>query len=143
MPHDVEYPVTLCGLGRMAFDIRPPAPIVEYMYERLTPFAGTFNWSGQLLTDPNDLGLAVMDAVRGHADDADRHFAAAIALCARAGARANLARAEFAWARILADRGDAAAAREHAEAAVALGEELGMNGPFGIVPRGRALLESS
>jgi hypothetical protein len=141
VPPDLEYPVTLCGLGRMAFDIRPPDPLVEYMYERLTPFAGTFNWSGQLITDPNDLGLAVMDAVLGRGDEADRHFAAAIALCARAGARANLARSEFAWARILADRGDPAAAREHAEIAVALGEELGMDGPFGIVPRGRALLD--
>ena len=142
VPHDVEYPVTLCGLGRMALDVRTPTPLVEYMYDRLAPFAGSFNWSGQLLTDPNDLGLAVMDAVLGRADDADRHFAAAIELCARAGARANLARSEFAWARVLAERGDGAAAREHAERAVALGEELGMDGTFGIVPRGRSLLES-
>ena len=33
-------------------------------------------------------------------------------------------------------------AREHAEIAVAMGEEIGMDGPFGIVPRGRALLET-
>ena len=59
-----------------------------------------------------------------------------------AGSRANLARSHFWWARILADRGDAAGARTHAEIAVAMGEELGMDGPFGIVPRGRELLAS-
>ena len=99
----------------------------HYLYEHLRPFAGTFNWSGQTITDANDLGLAVIAATLGRADDADRHFAAAIALCERAGSRANLARSHFWWARVLADRGDASTAREHAEAAIALGEELGMD----------------
>ena len=81
-------------------------------------------------------------ATLGRPDDADGHFAAAIALCERAGSRANLARSLFWWARVLADRGDAPAARAHAETALALGEELGMTGPFGVVARGRALLES-
>ena len=82
-----------------------------------------------------------MDAALGRADEADRHFAAAIALCERAGSRANLARASSVGARPRRPR-RRAAAREHAETAVALGEELGMDGPFGIVPRGRALLET-
>jgi class 3 adenylate cyclase/tetratricopeptide (TPR) repeat protein len=142
VPHDIEYPVTLCGLGRLAYDMRPPAPVVEYMYERLAPFAGTFNWSGQLVTDPNDFGLGMMAATLGRFDTADEHFAPAVALCERAGARANLARCRFAWARTFAERGETAKAREHAEIAVALGEELGMDGTFGIVPRGRALLEA-
>jgi class 3 adenylate cyclase/tetratricopeptide (TPR) repeat protein len=142
VPRDIEYPVTLCGLGRLAYDMRPPAPVVEYMYERLAPFAGTFNWSGQLVTDPNDFGLGMMAATLGRFDAADEHFAPAIALCERAGARANLARCHFAWARVYAERGETAKAREHAEIAVPLGEELGMDGKFGIVPRGRALLEA-
>ncbi|HEY5173916.1 MAG TPA: hypothetical protein VIK54_19475, partial [Acidimicrobiia bacterium] len=142
IPPDLEYAVTLCGLARMAYDVRPPVPIVEYIYEHLAPFAGRFNWSGQLLTDPNDLGLAVIDGTLGRNDDADHHFAAAIELCGRAGSRANLARSHFAWARVLADRGDAPAAREHADIAIAMGEELGMDGPFGIVPRGRKLVET-
>jgi class 3 adenylate cyclase/tetratricopeptide (TPR) repeat protein len=142
VPRDIEYSVTLCGLGRLAYDMRPPAPVVEYMYEQLAPFAGAFNWSGQLVTDANDFGLAMMASMLGRFEAADRHFAAAIALCERAGARANLARCHFTWARVLADRGDAPDAREHAEIAVALGDELGMTGQFGIVARGRALLES-
>jgi hypothetical protein len=84
----------------------------------------------------------VIAATLGRADVADGHFAAAIALCERAGSRANLARSLVWWARVLADRGDASAARAHAETAVALGEELGMTGPFGVVPRGRAVLAS-
>ena len=50
--------------------------------------------------------------------------------------------AHFDWSRVLADRGDTAAAREHAEICVAMGEELGMTGPFGVVVRGRAILAS-
>ncbi len=142
LPLDFEYPVTLCALGRFTFDLRPAAEISTYLYEHLLPFAGTFNWSGQTITDANDLGLGVIAAALGRPADADRHLAAAIALCERAGSRANLARSHFWWARILADRGDGAGAREHAEIAVAMGQELGMDGPFGVVPRGRALLDS-
>jgi hypothetical protein len=140
VPPDVEYPVTLCGLGRLAFDVRPSAEIVDYLYAHLAPFAGTFNWSGQAVTDPNDLGLAMAAATLGRHDDADRHFDAAIALAERAGTRAILARCHFTWARVLVDRGDTAAAHPHAETAVTLGETLGMTGRFGVVPRGRALL---
>ena len=142
VPRDLEYAVTLCALGRFTFDLRPTAAVSTYLYEHLLPFAGTFNWSGQLITDANDLGLGVIAAALGRPADADRHFAAAIALCERAGSRGNLARSHFWWARILGDRGDAAGAREHAEVAVTLGEELGMDGPHGVVPRGRALLAS-
>jgi class 3 adenylate cyclase/tetratricopeptide (TPR) repeat protein len=140
VPPDIEYPVTLCGLGRLAYDVRPPAPVIEHMYGCLAPFAGTFNWSGNLVTDPNDFGLGMMAATLGRFDDAERHLAAALALSERAGARTNVARIHFGWARVLADRGNASAAREHAEIAVARGDELGMTGEFGVVRRGRALL---
>ncbi|MDQ1521876.1 MAG: hypothetical protein QOI55_2949 [Actinomycetota bacterium] len=73
---------------------------------------------------------------------ADEHFAPAIALCERAGVRANLARCHLAWARVFVVRGETHHAGEHAEIAAALGDELGMDGKFGIVPRGRALLEA-
>ncbi len=142
VPPDLEYAVTLCALGRFTYDLRPPTETLHYIYEHLGPFAGTFNWSGQTITDANDLGLAVLAATLGRANDADGHFSAAIALCELAGSRANLARTRFWWARVLAGRGDGSAAREHAEIAIALGEQLGMDGPFGVVPRGRALLES-
>ena len=142
VPRDLEYPVTLCGLGRFSYDLRPPTEVLALPLRAARDRSrARSTGAGRQITDANDLGLAMIAATLGRADDADRHFAAAIALCERAGARANLARCHFWWARVLADRGDAATAREHAEIAVALGEELGMDGPFGVVPRGRALLE--
>ena len=142
IPRDVEFAVTVCGLGRMAFRIAPPVPILLDVYERLLPFSGLFNWSGPTVTDPNDLGLAMCAAALHRHDDADRHFASGVALCERAGARPYLARVHFDWARILADRGDSPRARQQLELALALGLELGMTGPQGVVPRAQALLDS-
>ena len=53
------------------------------------------------------------------------------ALCERAGARAYLARVHYFHGRMLAHRGDTAAARPHLETAITSGEEVGMTGPFG------------
>jgi tetratricopeptide (TPR) repeat protein len=141
-PRDVLYPVTLCGLARMTYVLAPPEPFVRSVYDALLPFRGIFNWSGPTLSDASDAGLAMASAALGRHDDADAHFADAIALCERAGARAYLARYHFDWSRVLSGRGDRSAAREHAEIAVTLGEELGMDGPFGVVPRARTLLAS-
>ena len=57
------------------------------------------------------------------------------------GCRAFVARCHYLWARVLADRGEAARARERLEIVIPLAERLDLTGPFGIVPRGRALLD--
>ena len=142
LPRDVEYGVTLCGLARLAFRIRPPEELLLDVYERLIPFAGLFNWSGPTITDPNDLGLAMTAATLGWHAKSDTHFADAVALCDRAGARGYGARANFEWARVLVERGDAVRAREQATIALQQGIELGMSGPHGVVPRAQAILES-
>ena len=142
VPRDFEYAVTIAGLGRQTYRLRPPEPIMRDVYERLIPFTGLFNWSGPTITDPNDLGLAMCAAALGESGDADRHFADAVALCDRAGARAYGARCHFFWAQVLADRGDTARARGQAELTIALGSELGMTGPQGVVPRAQAILDS-
>lgn len=103
VPRDVEYCVTMGGLGRMAFSIRPSEIIMSDVYDRLTPFSGLFNWTGQTLAEATDLALGLTAAALGRHDDADRHFVDAIALCERAGARAYLARCHFDWARALAE----------------------------------------
>ncbi len=90
----------------------------------------------------NDTGLAMAAETLGRPDDADRHSAAAIALCERAGAQAYLARAHFDRGMVLADRGDPAGARPHLETAIEIGEDVGMTGPFGAVVKGRELLAS-
>jgi hypothetical protein len=139
---DPIYPVNLCGLGRMAYLLRPSLETVEFVYDALLPFAGIFNWTGGTIGEGNDTGLAMAAAVLGRPDDADRHSDDAIALCERAGARAYLARANFDRATLLADRGDLSGARPYLETATAIGAEVGMTGPFGIVTRGTDLLAS-
>ncbi len=137
---DIEFPVIMCGLGRLSLRIQPDPAILRPVYDKLAPFAGRFNWSGSTITDANDQGLALAAATLGEHDAADAHFEAAIDLCERAGARAYLARCLFDWARVREGRGDASGARPLAERALALGAELGMDGPSGVVPRARALL---
>jgi class 3 adenylate cyclase len=140
VPNDVEYPVTIDGLARMAYRMEPPELVLRSLYDRLLPFTGFMNWSGVGISGPNDLGLAMVSAALGADDDADRYFAATLALCEPAGARAWTTRTHFDWSRVLAGRGDARRAREEAEIALALGEALGMDGPFGVVRRAEALL---
>jgi hypothetical protein len=140
VPPDVEYPIVLCGLGRLSYRVRPDVAIVRSIYDRLAPFTGYFNWTGTTIADASDLGLAMAAATLGEDDTADAHFASAIDLCERAGARAYIARCTLDWARVLDGRGDAAAARPLAERALELGIELGMTGPSGVVPRATALL---
>jgi class 3 adenylate cyclase/tetratricopeptide (TPR) repeat protein len=139
-PPDIVFPVVLCGLGRLSYRIRPDAPIVRSIYEKLEPFTGYFNWTGGTIADANDLGLGMAAATLGEDERADKHFAAAIELCERAGARAYLARCLLDWARVLDGRGDKTEARPRAERALELGTEIGMIGPSGVVPRAIALL---
>ncbi len=140
VPPDVEFPVTICGLARESFLIRPERAIVEDLYEKLLPFAETMNFSGSSITDPNDLGLGMAAAVLGRDDAADRHFADLVALCERARHPTYLARAHSDWARVLDQRGDAARASEEAEIALELAEPYGLTGPSGVTTRARALL---
>ncbi len=139
---DPLYPVNICGLARMSPRLQQSRGVTEFLYDALLPFAGIFNWSGGTISEGNDTGLAAAAEMLGRPDDADRHHADAIALCERAGARAYLARVHYFHGRMLTDRGDTAGARPHLETAVAIGEEIGMTGPFGVVPRGQALLAS-
>jgi hypothetical protein len=112
------------------------------VYDRLAPFSGLFNWSGPTITDPNDLALAMAAAALGRHDAADRHFADAVALCERAGALGYLGRTHLSWATVLADRREVHRARDQATRALEIGEEIGMTGPRGVVPRARALLDT-
>jgi hypothetical protein len=142
VPADVEFAVTVCGLARTAYRVRPSNAIMRDVYERLAPFAGLFNWTGSTVNDANDFGLAMTAAALGRPDDADHHFADAVDLCDRSGARPFVARYHLGWATVLADRGDTSHAREQADITIALGSELGMTGAHGVVPRAQALLDT-
>ena len=67
VPHDAEYAVTVCGLGRQTYFLRPPEAIMRDVYERLLPFAGLFGYSGAGMSDLADLGLAMNAAALGRA----------------------------------------------------------------------------
>lgn len=143
VPRDVQFAVTVNGLARMAFRIRPEEAIIRDVYDRLVPLGGLFPWTGQSLTDATDLGLAMAATALERDDDADLHFADAVALCERAGARSYLARCHLDWARALAVRKDAAQLVEHATIARDIGRQLNMTGPHGVVTRAQALLDMS
>ena len=91
VPADPLYPVTMCGLGLISYAVMPTKGVLQSIYDPLLPFEGTFNFSGVTITEPNGLGLAMAAAALGEHDLADRHFAGAVALCERAGARPFLA----------------------------------------------------
>jgi hypothetical protein len=141
VPPDVEYPVTLCGLARLTRTVQLDEPTMRHLYDRLLPFAGTYNWSGTSLTDANDHGLGTLAARLGDFEASDAHFAAAVALGERSGADPYLAQAHLDWARLLAERGETTRARDQALASLALAEPLGMDGAFGAVGIARQLLD--
>ena len=93
------------------------------------------------VTRPNDLGLACAASAAGERDVAERHFAASVELCERAGARPDLAWTHHDWAYALAASGRVIEAKEHAEATRAIAEEIGMLGPDGPMPLVRKLLD--
>ena len=76
---------------------------------------------------PADRWLGGLAGLLGLARDAEEHFQAACDLADRSGAPVWRAEAELDWARFLADR-DPAASRQHAAAALAIADDLGMGG---------------
>ena len=140
VPRDVEYAVTISGLAYMTFELRPPEAVTRDLYERLLPFAHLFNWTGPTIAEANDASLGMAAAALGQDADADRHFGEAVDICERAGARAYVARSHAYWSMVLAHRGDTTRAKEHAEAALAIGNELGMIGSYGAMTRAQAVL---
>ncbi len=141
VPADIQFPVTMCSLGRLSRVVSIDRATLRHIYDRLLPFAGTFNWSGVSITDANDYGLAVAAARLGDFEASDAHFRAAIELSERAGARSYLASTHLDWARLLAERGETARAAEQVQLALGLAHEVGSTGPFGIVTLGQELLD--
>lgn len=140
VPPDIQYPVTLCGIARLSRTVPLDDRAMEHVYTSLLPFSGTFNWSGASITDANDHGLGMLAARRGEFELSGRHFAAAIDLCERSGARCYLATARLDWARMLHERGEHEGAAEQAWAALELAEALEMTGPHGIARDAREIL---
>ncbi len=123
-------------------------PAAAVLYERLRPVAG------QVLAYAGILGCAGSDALYcgmlatclRRWDDAERHFADALAVNERLGARPYVVRTHRAWTTMLLDRnapGDAARARDLIAAGRAEAERLGMARELVRFERLRARMESA
>ena len=134
VPSDTNFPVTLCGLGERASRSRPTRRRRRRSTTSCCPTRAPSTGRSAIVTEPNDLGLAGAAWAAGELDVADRHFAASVELCERAGARPDLAWTHHDWAYALAAQGRGVEAKEHAEAARAIAEEIGMLGPDGPMP---------
>lgn len=140
IPPDAEYPVTLCGLGRLAPSIDAGAAVCESIYRALEPLAGLMNYTGTSIADANDIGLACTARQLGRHDVADRHYADAVALADRARAVPYALHYRYEWARALVDRGEAERARPLLVEVAERSAGRGMDGPTGYVTWSAALL---
>ncbi len=142
IPLDAEYPVTLCGLARLAPSVKPATEVCRFLYEALSPFAGIMNYTGGSIADASDIGLACVAAELGWTEVADGHYGDAIALADGAGAVPYGLHYRYEWARSLVGRGDIDRARPLLEVIAERSEGRGMDGPNGYVAWSAALLAS-
>lgn len=141
VPLDLEYPVTLCGLGRLAPYADLDAETCEFIYATLVPFAGTMNYTGTSISDANDVALACLADHLGRHEVADGHYRDAIALADRARAIPYGAHYRYEWARALVDRGDTERAKPMLAEVADLAEGRDMHGPDGYVAWSATLLD--
>jgi hypothetical protein len=117
-------------LSEAVCDLHDP-PAATVLYERLRPIAGQVHVLAMMVGCSGSIALwcGMLAVCLGHRDDAERHFADALAMNERLGARPYAVRTQRAWAVMLLDRGapgDAARAREPIAAGLAEGAALGM-----------------
>ena len=141
VPIDIEYPVTLCGLGRLAPYAGLDAATCEFIYATLGPFAGMMNFTGTSISDANDIALACLADQLGRHDVADGHYRDAIALADRARAVPYGAHYRYEWARALVDRGDTERAKPLLAEVADLARGRDMHGPDGYVAWSATLLD--
>jgi tetratricopeptide (TPR) repeat protein len=94
------------------------------LYERLLPHRDEVVLGQVTALGPVAHFLGVLAAALGRFDDADEHFAAAVAFAARTGARGLVTRTHLEWAGSLLARGEVARGREQAAAAQDAAAEL-------------------
>ena len=127
-PKDNEWLFAVSLLAEVAVEL-DDRPRARTLYEQLVPYSGLVALAGsEVSLGPVDRPLGSVAHFLGRADDACRHFDAAIATCQRMGARPWTAHAECAYAAMLA-KGDGAARQRAAVLAAsarAAAEEMGM-----------------
>jgi DNA-binding winged helix-turn-helix (wHTH) protein len=126
IPKDLGYVNALSHLAMAAVELRDRSR-GERLYVLLAPYA-LHNTPNTMLVHEGSAShaLARLAALLGWQDRADAHFRTALAMNERLGARPQIARVGFEYARWLAVRRRDAQARAEAARAAALAEQLGM-----------------
>jgi tetratricopeptide (TPR) repeat protein len=132
LPQDLTLPLSLAFLAHVCAFLRDACRAAQ-LYALLLPYADRNVVVSTAIAyhEPADHSLGVLAAVRGQWDEAQRHFAAALAMNTRLGARPRLADAQYAYACLLRTRqkpGDLEQATVLLDSALATAQELGMAG---------------
>ena len=128
VPRNSIFLLTCTSVARIAGQVGA-LDAAEAAYQYAAPFDDSFPFSGFGFEYPVGIGVGAAATALGWYDRAEGHFAKSLALCERAGAITYLAATQIHWAEMLRKRnetGDAARARELAEAALATAERLGL-----------------
>lgn len=142
VPRNALFLLTCSSVARVASQVGA-LEAAELAYGHAAAFDHQLAWSGASYEYPIGVGVGAAAAALGRFDDAERHFAASLELCERAGAPSYHAATQIHWAEALAMRGaagDGARAREMADAALATAEELGL---AYVAKRARRLIQAS
>jgi len=126
IPKDIGYVNALSHLAIAAAELGDSAR-AERLYGLLAPYA-LYNTPNSLLLYEGSASypLALLAALLGRAERAEEHFQEALAMNERLGARPQIARLGYAYARWLAGRQRSARARSEAAQAAHLAGALGM-----------------
>jgi class 3 adenylate cyclase len=128
--YDYLWLSTLAVLSRACTGLGDKATAKE-LYDRLRPHHAAFAMGQAVWFGPVAYDLGRLATLLGRHDDADAHFAEAVEIQLRTGARGMLAHTHLAWARMLlvrAQPGDTERAREQLNHAQQTARELGALG---------------
>jgi class 3 adenylate cyclase len=116
MPPDAGWPMGMAFLAEVAAVLADRAA-AEELHATLSPFDGLICGTGGICCGPGARLLARLEVVLDRPDDADRHFADAVAQARNLASPVWEARGLLDWADALVARGDEAGATTHADAA--------------------------
>jgi len=127
LPRDVNWPWAMVAMSEscVALDARP---IAEVLYQLISPLPAQSVVAGPALGfhGPLDRYLGPLAALLGRQEAAEAHFAAALAVLDRGGARPLAAATRLDHSRALARAGMADRAHERAREALAAAEEMNL-----------------
>jgi tetratricopeptide (TPR) repeat protein len=147
LPQDLTFPLSLAFLAHVCVFLRDTCRAAQ-LYELLLPYADCNVVTSTAIAyhEPAAHSLGILAALRGQWDEAQMHFAAALAMNTRLGARPRLADAQYAYACLSLTRqksGDREQAIVLLDSALATAQELGMVSLQSKIQRLRPTVQSN